>query len=106
MCFVDTSMCPAWDLNPEPTNYVPLRLPPPHRARLWSGLSLHHASKRCRRRPSSLYTFPEGLGSGLTYRRVSGLAFPEFERMFTVRFPVQAPIESQQLYHLSYGGIV
>jgi len=26
--------------------------------------------------------------------------------MFTVRFPVQAPIESQQLYHLSYGGIV
>lgn len=39
-----------------------------------------------RRRPSSLYTFPEGawLGIGLGY---CPLAFPDFERFYSADFP-------------------
>ncbi len=44
-----------------------------------------------RRRPSSLYTFPEGawLGIGLGY---CPLAFPDFERFYSADFPAGTPI--------------
>jgi hypothetical protein len=68
-------------LTPNGFSYQ-LRLSPPPRKRLWSGLSLH-LSSRLRCCPSSLYTFPSGLGSGLPSDRISRiwavllLRFPE-----------------------------
>ena len=62
--------------------------------RSWSGLSLHHGLSSRRRRPSSLYTFPErGLGSGLAWD-VSPLAFPDFERFYAADFPAGTPKKS------------
>jgi len=49
----------------------------------WSGLCLHH-SLRLRCSPSSLYTFPLGLGSALArFRR----AFAEFGEFYIQSFP-------------------
>jgi hypothetical protein len=48
------------------------------------------AKKSFRRRPSSLYTFPEGLGSGLAWGK-SPLAFPDFERFYAADFPAGTP---------------
>jgi len=45
-----------------------------------------------RRRPSSLYTFPEaGLGSGLAWGTCP-LAFPDFERFYSADFPAGTPV--------------
>lgn len=76
---------PPWTLSPADfrTSYDFRR--PQHMWGLWSGLSLRLCVFRCRRRPSSLYTFP-ALTPGLA-RGCQMKGFPEFERFYSLRFP-------------------
>ncbi|SHO61615.1 hypothetical protein SAMN02745172_00832 [Pseudoxanthobacter soli DSM 19599] len=87
--------------------FLPLRLSPPPAAAGVRGLDYPFTmagawSTGGRRRPSSLYTFPDragayagriGLGSGLAWARAP-LAFPEFGRFYAADFPAGTPIQS------------
>lgn len=87
--------------------FLPLRLSPPPAPADVRGLDYPFAMAGAwcagvRRRPSSLYTFPDraeayagqsGLGSGLAWARAP-LAFPEFGRFYAADFPAGTPIQS------------
>ena len=95
--------CADWDSNPGPTDYLPLRLSQPFRFVVWTIPSPSSCSLGCS--PSSLYTFPFGLGSGLA----SALPVKRSPNLGCVRqeFPLEASIQkSPILYLLSYQRIV
>ena len=101
--FVNMRWCADWDSNPGPTDYLPLRLSQPFRFVVWTIPSPSSCSLGCS--PSSLYTFPFGLGSGLA----SALPVKRSPNLGCVRqeFPLEASIQkSPILYLLSYQRIV
>ena len=101
--FVNLRWCADWDLNPGPTDYLPLRLSQPFRFVVWTIPSPSSCSLGCS--PSSLYTFPFGLGSGLA----SALPVKRSPNLGCVRqeFPLEASIQkSPILYLLSYQRII
>ena len=89
--------CGRGELNPHeqsPTDFLTLygfRRNHP-RVTLWSGLSLH-PSNRLRCCPSSLYTFPFGLGSGLPFKR-----FPRIWAVLLSGFPRRHSIYKSAAY--------
>jgi len=88
-----------WGTIPRPSDYIPLRLSSPLQFVVWTIPSPSSFSLGCS--PSSLYTFPFGLGSGLP----SALPVKGSPNLGCVRqeFPPEASIESPPLYLLSYG---
>src|SRR5271166_1753886 len=70
--------------------------------RLWSGLSLRHGvSAEGAARPVSTPSLLQGFGSGLAWG-IGPLAFPDFERFYSVDFPAGTPIEVCCVYRFRH----
>ena len=74
--------------------------------RSWSGLSLRHGvSAEGATHPVSTPSLLRGFGSGLAWG-VSPLAFPDFERFYSVDFPTGTPTEVCCVYRFRHVRIV
>ena len=74
--------------------------------RSWSGLSLRHGvSAEGATHPVSTPSPSRGFGSGLAWG-MSPLAFPDFERFYSVGFPTGTPIEVCCVYRFRHVRVV